>query len=1595
MRSRSLAMHKPDELGEVVGIVLEKLQELGITNDGEALLWERKEGSRDWIIWLASDQNFSTVKFFCPYLGVAYDSYLWDQLEKGLHFFAHTFSYEEKNEYYDWAFVNSDWKYLPDERKTWMLEQESQSLSVAWTEKSGITIPSYANKILTEQEGEILLRFSKVFEQAYTRFLDLQKAEAQAREAQIEGALERVRSRSLAMHNSEELLAVIEVVSEQLHLLDLKFDTVSFGKNYQESDFKFWLTSSGQPKPVLIQVPFFDSRVLKSVIEAQKKEIDFIADVFTKKENRAWSAHMIQHSALKNFPEQVKDFILNSPGFARSSFLMQHIDLYVGNYRAMPFTDEENAIFKRFAQVFAQAYTRFLDLQKAEDQAKEALIEAALERVRSRTMAMQHSTELNDTSALLFQQIQMLGVPPWSCGFNIWEKEDTVFTSYMGSPDGGILKGYKIPLTEEAAFIHFKESRDRGDKLFIDVLEGNALETHYRYFQTLPGIKEIFEKRAQAGYPIPTFQINHLANFSHGNLMFITYEHCPEAHDIFIRFAKVFEQTYTRFLDLQKAEAQAREAQIEAALEKVRSRSLAMHNSNEMQEVANTIHKQFQALGLELDIVGMVGEIGPKKDYDVWVGGSKFSEPLRILYNESTQVQRDYNKFIEKKSGIFSRTYVGKVKEEYINHLLAYGEHPPKLKAIMVKSKALTTSMTISKSSGIQIARYNEKPYSHEENQILIRFGKVFAQAYIRFLDLQKAEAQAREAQIEAALEKVRSRSMGMQKSTELLEVILVVSEQLQALGFRFSTASFLNNNLEDDYSFWVAPYGLPEPVRFILPYKDIPMIRKLRNAQKKKLSFFTDISSIKEHQQWFQHLLDYSKENTYTKEIIDYQMSKGLARSVAIHNNIMLAIANNKSQPYSESENKVIARFGQVFEQSYTRFLDLERAEAQAREAQIEAALEKVRSRSMAMQKSDELKAVVSEVFEKLKGLNIAMDAACIYTFTEGSKDRTEWVANPELLSAATACHVPFINATMYTEFMDAWEQGQDFFIRLWTEDEKNAYWKLLFEHSDYKNYSDEVKKIVFDSPGWGVSGGISKNSATFLVSYSEKYFSEEENEIVKRFGKVFEQAYTRFLDLKKAEAQAREAQIEAALEKVRSRSLEMSESSEMQNVANEILKQVRAVGLKIDALAMSGVIDNDSDYDVWVGGANSKKPLRIPYNNETQVQREFNKAIKERPEFFAKTYTGKVMKDYFKALMGTGNSFNPEIVAFMKTCNGFTTTLSFMKNSGIQLIRYSEEAFSKEDNTVIVRFGKVFEQTYIRFLDLQKAEEQTILAQQNLIKLQAQKQRAEEALSELQQTQTQLIQSEKMASLGELTAGIAHEIQNPLNFVNNFSEVSKELLEEMQEEIENGDFEEVKAIMEDVIQNLEKINHHGKRADGIVKGMLQHSRSSSGTKEPTDINALADEYLRLAYHGLRVKDKSFNATLETDFDESIGTINVLPQDMGRVILNLITNAFYASNERKQASKDEAFKPTVSVSTKKLKGTIEISVKDNGKGIPAAIVDKIFQPFFTTKPTGQGTGLGLSMSYDIITKGHSGKLNVETKEGEGSKFSIHLPINN
>jgi two-component system, NtrC family, sensor kinase len=304
-------------------------------------------------------------------------------------------------------------------------------------------------------------------------------------------------------------------------------------------------------------------------------------------------------------------------------------------------------------------------------------------------------------------------------------------------------------------------------------------------------------------------------------------------------------------------------------------------------------------------------------------------------------------------------------------------------------------------------------------------------------------------------------------------------------------------------------------------------------------------------------------------------------------------------------------------------------------------------------------------------------------------------------------------------------------------------------------------------------------------------------------------------------------------------------------------------------------------------------------------------------------------------------------------------------------------------------------------RIMTAMKAQLEVQVAERTA-ELTKQKEALQITLDELKSTQAQLIQAEKMASLGELTAGIAHEIQNPLNFVNNFSEVSVELAGELKDQISTIDIpaaqkSDIEDIMNDIVQNQEKINFHGKRADGIVKGMLQHSRNSSGQKEISDINALVDEYLRLSYHGLRAKDKTFNATMKTDYDQNLQPVSIVPQEIGRAVLNLFTNAFYSVTQKK-ALGINGYEPTVYVSTKKIvsgtgKNMVEIKVKDNGMGVPQKVIEKIFQPFFTTKPSGQGTGLGLSLTYDIVTKSHGGEINVVTADMEGAEFVILLPV--
>jgi len=696
-----------------------------------------------------------------------------------------------------------------------------------------------------------------------------------------------------------------------------------------------------------------------------------------------------------------------------------------------------------------------------------------------------------------------------------------------------------------------------------------------------------------------------------------------------------------------------------------------------------------------------------------------------------------------------------------------------------------------------------------------------------------------------------------------------------------------------------------------------------------------------------------------------------------------------------------IFKRLGNVFEQTYTRFLDLQKAEAQAREAQIEAALERVRSKTMAMHNSQDVGDTVATMFDELVKLGIVTNRCGILIFSESIHYTEVWTAksNPEGKAILITGHLDMATHPLLEGAFRDWKNKKPVHVYPMLGIDLRNYYQTINDSKYYPTLFDmeSLPAKEFHCDFYFAEGCI--------FAFTAELIPDEATLIFKRFAGVFGQTYRRYLDLLKAEAQARESQIEAALERVRSRTMAMQKSDELAETSAVLFQQLILLGIEPNRLYIAILKDDQANAEFWITDEDGSK-VSSAFETNLNKNTVFSKMLvgwKKKKNSTTIDLKGEELQEYFRYLSSLHVPFK----------GGLSQTRR------IQYIGYFNKGFigmaspddqPEETIKLLERFSAVFNLTFTRFNDLKIAEAHAEQAEIDLFKLKEEKKRTEEALTELKEAQKQLIQSEKMASLGELTAGIAHEIQNPLNFVNNFSEVSTELVDEMNEEIDKGNIGLAREIARDLRQNLEKINHHGKRAGDIVKGMLQHSRNSSGVKEPTNINALADEYLRLAYHGLRAKDKSFNATMKTDFDESIGNINIIPQDIGRVILNLITNAFYVVNGKKRngpltpeggiENTQNEYEPTVTVSTKLIVppkggqwGAVLISVADNGNGIPKGVVDKIFQPFFTTKPTGEGTGLGLSLSYDII-KAHGGELKVETKEGEGSSFIIQIPCN-
>ncbi len=692
----------------------------------------------------------------------------------------------------------------------------------------------------------------------------------------------------------------------------------------------------------------------------------------------------------------------------------------------------------------------------------------------------------------------------------------------------------------------------------------------------------------------------------------------------------------------------------------------------------------------------------------------------------------------------------------------------------------------------------------------------------------------------------------------------------------------------------------------------------------------------------------------------------------------------NFSGTPYSDEENDIIKRFGKVFQQTYTRFLDLKRAEEQAQEARIEVSLEKVRSRTMAMQQSDELPVAANLLFQEVQSLGMPAWSAGYCIWDEGMKGITAWMSSEGVLQPPF--YAPTTEDKLFSLMRIAKEEGHDFFVTEMGGDELVEHYEYMRSLPVVGDILDSIIESGHPLPTFQIMHyAYFTHGLLLFITYEPVV---ESHDIFKRFATAFDQTYIRFLDLKRAEKQTREAKIETALERVRARAMAMQEPEELKEVAQVLRTEMG--NLDIEELETCSIYikeQNSSKAECWYAIKDIREDEKILIKdqfsldfNDTWVGREMMNFYESRDDKVSIVMKGDNRKewiDYCADQSEVLDGYYGEVIP--------ERTYHLYKFSNGSIGFASAGDISEESWNILTRAASAFSLAYSRFQDLTRAR-------LDLIKLKEEKKRAEDALSELKQAQRQLIHAEKMASLGELTAGIAHEIQNPLNFVNNFSEVSHEMIEEVKEELKDGDPEEVEAILNDLTTNMEKIAHHGQRASGIVRSMLDHSRASGGEKVETNINALCDEYLRLAYHGMRAKERNFKAELKTYFDESIPQIKIIPQDMGRVLLNLINNAFQAANDLQKANSEKQIAPQVTITTKNLGDHIKITVTDNGPGIPEDSKDKIFQPFFTTKPTGQGTGLGLSLSYDIV-KAHGGEIKVFSSPEKGASFSISLPL--
>jgi hypothetical protein len=1125
----------------------------------------------------------------------------------------------------------------------------------------------------------------------------------------------------MAMHHTEELKEVIQVVFDQFVGLKIHVDHAGFILDYKErEDMHIWLTDHQQGVPTEISIPYFDSPHWNSYREAKAKQESFFANLLPFEVKNKFYKDLFE--LIPELTEEAQQAIFSKPALAISTVLLDNVGLYIEHYSETPFSGEENAILMRFGKVFQQTYTRFLDLQKAEAQAREAKIENALEKVRSRTMAMQHSEELAETSIEMFRQTQALGMRPWACGFNIFEKDEKAVTQWMSGGDGSLSTPFTTPLTEDPFFIRIYEARQRREELFVMESRGHELEETYKYMFGLPAAKKALGDILAIGFEMPKFQISHCAFFSQGYLMFITYEPYPEAHDIFRRFAKVFEQTYTRFLDLQKAEAQAREAQIEAALEKVRSRSLAMHRSDELKEVVSVLFERLKELQIPFTAIGIATRIEDSKDLNAFVCGDNADGLVitnyRLPYFEN-QIPKDFYNALEKQLDFFVGHYSKEEKDAFYNYVIEntaeFRHLPEDIKRMIFDSTNYTISTVAVKNAAFNVNDFEGKVLAEEEVEIIQRFARVFDQAYTRFLDLQKAEAQTRESQIQLSLERIRAKAMAMQHSDELSGFLTVLFEQFNVLNLNPVNCHLNFLDIENNRNIFriTGKRGAALIATQEIDLDASPLWKKRKEDWKAGHPNDVDVLHVpyENHQEInviFEELLSkLPKEDRPLPEdfpdglyVIDGYCRYGY-------------LGYSARKPPSDEEKEITRRIAHEFGNVYQRFLDLEKAEAQVREAQIQLSLERIRAKAMSMQHSDELSDFLTVVFEQFHVLNLRPVNSQL-SFLDFENNRSIFRLTGKNGATLIATQEVDLDASpVWKQKVEEFKAGQP-----------NAVDVLFFSVEMLPQIVEMFKEILEKLPEDDRPTPEDYPNGQYLVEGSFKYGylgystsrppTEEEKEITRRITHEFGNVYQRFLDLQKAEAQARESQIQLAMERVRARTMAMQHSSELGETSALLFQQIQNLGVPPWSCGFNIWEQGDSVFTSYMGSPDGAilDGFKIPLTEDATFI-HFQESRDRGDKLFVDVLEGETLEahySYFLSLPEIKKAFEKRAQAGEYRPTFQINHLANFSHGNLMFITYEP---CPQAHDIFIRFAKVFEQTYTRFLDLQKAEAQAREAQ------------------------------------------------------------------------------------------------------------------------------------------------------------------------------------------------------------------------------------------------------------------------------------------